>query len=253
LNFATTGDAVRTTGRNPKLAESLARDIAERVLSRGLAPGTRLPSERALLEQLDVSRGTLREAFRILEMHGLIRVRPGTAGGAVVATMDASDFNRVSSLHFKASGATWRHIWQARLAIEPVLARLAAEQLSEESRRPLERLLEDAAGIEITNDADYIRIGSRFHRVIATSCGNPAMDLFSRSLGEMTAYLASNAVFPPESRTAVHRDHQVIVKAILAGKVGRVETLMRTHMEEMRDAAALRFPAALDATVPLIV
>src|SRR6266852_3208216 len=62
---------VRASARSPKLAESLARDLAENIFSRGLEPGARLPSERVLLEQLQVSRGTLREALRILEVHGL--------------------------------------------------------------------------------------------------------------------------------------------------------------------------------------
>jgi len=244
---------VRASARSPKLAESLARDLAENIFSRGLEPGARLPSERVLLEQLQVSRGTLREALRILEVHGLIRVRPGSSGGAVITSMDARDFNRVSSLHFKAHHATVRDIWQARLAIEPMLARLAAEQLTDSARGELEELLRYASRIEITNDDDYIRIGSLFHRVVANACGNPVLDLFSRSLGEMTAYMAAGAVFPAEARSSVHNDHQIIVKTILQGNVKRAETLMRTHMMEMRDSAVARFPAALDDTVPIVI
>jgi GntR family transcriptional regulator, transcriptional repressor for pyruvate dehydrogenase complex len=243
---------VRPSARSPKLAESIARDIAENIFSRGLEPGARLPPERALLEQLQVSRGTLREALRLLEAQGLIRVRPGAAGGAVVSAMDARDFNRMSSLHFKAHHATARNIWQARLAIEPMLARLAAQQLTDSARDALQELLRDARRTEITNDADYIRIGSLFHRVIANACGNPVLALFSRSLGEMTAYMATNAVFPPEARSSVHHDHQVIVETILQGNAKRAETLMSAHMAEMRDSAAARFPASLDASLPIV-
>jgi DNA-binding FadR family transcriptional regulator len=241
------------TTRNPKLAESLARDLAETIFNRGLVPGSRLPSERALLEQLKVSRGTLREALRLLEAHGLIRVRPGSSGGAVVAPMDARDFNRISSLHFKAHKVTHRHIWEARLDIEPVLARLAAENLTDESRAALSELLSRASSTEPSDDRQYLDFGSEFHRIISHSCGNPVLDLFSRSLGEMTATIAARAVFPMEARAAVHHDHQLIAKAVLGGKAKRAETLMRAHMIEMRDSAAARFPAGLDAGVPIII
>jgi DNA-binding FadR family transcriptional regulator len=244
---------LQSPARNPKLAESLARDLAETIFSRGLQPGARLPSERALLDQLKVSRGTLREALRLLEAHGLIRVRPGSSGGAIVAPMDASDFNRISSLHFRAHHVTQRHIWQARLDIEPVLARLAAENLTEESRTALTTLLDRASSTQPSDDIQYLNFGSEFHRLIASSCGNPVLDLYSRSLGEMTATIAARAVFPMEARAAVHDDHQAIAKAILGGKVKQAETLMRAHMIQMRDSAAARFPAGLDSSVPIII
>jgi GntR family transcriptional regulator, transcriptional repressor for pyruvate dehydrogenase complex len=243
----------RAGARSPKLAESLARDIAERIFADGLQPGERLPSERALLEELEVSRGTLREALRMLEAHGLIRVRPGSAGGAVITSMDARDFNRVSSLHFKAHQATSRDIWQARVTIEPLLARLAAEQLGDEARTRLTALVEYAGGIEITNDQDYLQVGSLVHREIAAACGNPVLDLFARSLGEMTAYMASGAVFPAALRGSAHREHKAILKAILAGNAKRAESLMLTHMHAMRDSAAERFAASLDTPLPIVI
>jgi DNA-binding FadR family transcriptional regulator len=243
----------RATPRNVKLAEQVARDIADGVFSRNLGPGARLPSERVMLDRFGVSRGTLREALRILEMQGLIVVRAGPGGGPVVASMTPEDFNRVASLHYRSAGATVRELWKARVDIEPVLARLAAEQLTPEATQELTDLLERSRHTTIDNDAEYISSGSTFHRVIAYASGNPILDLIARSLGEMTAYLESGALFPPEAREKVHKDHQAIAKAILAGNAKRAERLMREHMGEMLASHSQRYPGSLDNVLPYVI
>jgi DNA-binding FadR family transcriptional regulator len=77
--------------------------------------------------------------------------------------------------------------------------------------------------------------------------------LFSRSLGEMTANIAARAVFPLDARKSVYRDHQRIAKAILGQRPKQAETLMRGHMIEMRDSAAARSAAGLEALVPILI
>lgn len=243
----------RAAPRNVKLAEQVARDIAEGIFTRNLVAGARLPSERLMLDRFGVSRGTLREALRILEMQGLIVVRAGPGGGPVVVSMTPEDFNRVASLHYKSAAASVRDLWKARMDIEPVLARRAAEELTPETTKTLTDLLERSRHTTVDNDGDFIRVGSTFHRVIAYTSGNPILDLMARSLGEMTAYLESAAVFPPESRDNVHRDHQAIVKAILAGNAKRAERLMRDHMAEMLASHAQRFPGSLDSLLPYVI
>src|SRR6202020_1199423 len=68
----------------PKASDVLAREIRERILSGELVEGTALPAERELVKQTQMSRATVREALRILEVQNLIRVRAGRAGGAFV-------------------------------------------------------------------------------------------------------------------------------------------------------------------------
>src|SRR6201998_1992076 len=68
----------------PKAADVLARELRERILSGELAEGVALPAERELVKQTQMSRATVREALRILEVQNLVRVRAGRAGGAFV-------------------------------------------------------------------------------------------------------------------------------------------------------------------------
>jgi GntR family transcriptional repressor for pyruvate dehydrogenase complex len=68
----------------PKASDVLARELRERILSGELAEGMALPAERELVKQTQMSRATVREALRILEVQSLVRVRAGRAGGAFV-------------------------------------------------------------------------------------------------------------------------------------------------------------------------
>lgn len=245
----------RLPPRAVKLAEQVARIIADEIFAERLEPGDRLPSESAMVESYAVSRGTLREALRLLEVQGLIVVKAGPRGGPVVAPMTAEDFNRVASLHYKCVRATVRDLWNARLEIEPVLARLASEQAAAGHTSEIQELLTLAEETVVQdNVAAYIRTGAHVHRVIASACGNPILGLQARSLGEMTRYLWETAsIFPPESQAKVHHDHIMILKSILSGNPRRSDRLMRLHMQDMLASHAARFPGSVDQLLPYVI
>ncbi|MFF0081775.1 FadR/GntR family transcriptional regulator [Streptomyces canus] len=72
-----------TTLAVPKASDVLAAEVRERILSGELPEGSALPPERQLVEQTGLSRATVREALRILEVEKLLRIRPGRGGGGV--------------------------------------------------------------------------------------------------------------------------------------------------------------------------
>src|SRR5260370_14272352 len=72
----------------PKASDVLADDLRERILLGEFPEGTALPTERDLVAQTQMSRATVREALRILEVQGLIRIKTGRAGGAFVQKPD---------------------------------------------------------------------------------------------------------------------------------------------------------------------
>jgi GntR family transcriptional repressor for pyruvate dehydrogenase complex len=239
--------------RAAKLAETIAKQIVDDIFEQGLQPGAKLPAEREMLERFGISRGTLREALRILEVHGLLVIRSGPRGGPTVAHMTATDFNKACSLHFKAAGITVQQLWEARLGLEPTLARLATVNLDDRSRAELTDLLTSARQASIHELGQYIRLGSAVHRAIATASGNPVLSLFSRSLGEMTAAMESRNVFPPSEHGRVNADHIEILQAILAGHAKRAETLVTAHMTDMRDTHMQRYPGLADNVLPYLI
>jgi GntR family transcriptional regulator, transcriptional repressor for pyruvate dehydrogenase complex len=241
------------SSRTSKLAETVAKQIVDDIFADGLQPGAKLPGEREMLERFGISRGTLREALRILEAHGLLIIRSGPRGGPIVAQMTARDFNKACSLHFKAAGITIQQLWEARLGLEPTLARLATENLDDASRAELTSLLKSAQNNSVDELATYIKLGSAVHRAIAAASGNPILGLFAQSLGEMTANMESRSVFPPSEHERVNADHIAILQAILAGRVKRAESLVTVHMTDMRDTHMQRYPGLSDNVLPYLI
>src|SRR5437764_3910532 len=112
--------------RRLKTSESVARDIARDIMEAGLTTGDALPPEAAMLQQYGVSRESLREALRLLEVQGLISIRRGPGGGPIVGAIDPANPGRASTLFFYMPGATYREQLEARIIGEGVLAEMAA-------------------------------------------------------------------------------------------------------------------------------
>jgi DNA-binding FadR family transcriptional regulator len=224
---------VFVSGRTEKKAETLARQILDDVLDSGLEAGAVLPPEAAMLAQYRVGRTTLREAQRILEVHGLLDIRSGPGGGPVVTAATGRDFGRMSSLYYRAAGVRLHHLMEARNVMEPVAARLAAEHQTEEGTAQIRQLVADLERKPDTADNRAFLVASReFHDVVTGVSGNPILDLFSQGLVSMFTDRMVGFVYPPNQRDEVNRQHIAIGKAILRGNGALAERLMREHMEE---------------------
>jgi GntR family transcriptional repressor for pyruvate dehydrogenase complex len=231
----------RPRRRMDKISSVIARDIVADL--RGKPPLTALPPEAAMLEKYRVGRASLREALRILEVHGIITIRPGPGGGPTVAPLDTVYFARMSTLYLHLLDATYREILEARIIIEPVMVRLAAQREDREALGELERFL---ALAEPADESQYLQQSGGFHGLISGLSGNRVLDLQGRSLKDMYADRIEGMVFPPEAREGILADHRRIAQAIIAGDTSRAEQLMRAHMEEYLFYSAERNPGVLD-------
>jgi GntR family transcriptional repressor for pyruvate dehydrogenase complex len=220
-------------GRTEKKAETLARQILDDVLASGLAPGSVLPGEAAMLAQYRVGRTTLREAQRILEVHGLLDIRSGSGGGPVVAVASSRDFARMSSLFYRAAGVRLRHLLDARQIIEPMAARLAA---AHQDPAGIERLRELVADLEekpdVNDNRRFLGASRDFHDVVNALSGNPIIDLFTSGLVDMFTDRMAGFIYPVDQRQEAARQHLAIGRAILRGNGAAAERLMREHMTD---------------------
>ena len=128
----------RPLRRTLKRSEQVARDILRLTRVRGIAPGSSLPTEASMIAQYGTSRGTLREALRILEVYGLITIKPGRTGGPRLAEVDASDFGRSATFYYASSGATLRDLADSRLIVEKELRKGKFGNLDRRSLDPQE-------------------------------------------------------------------------------------------------------------------
>lgn len=243
-----TPDPVRSGGfpqrRTEKISESVARELVHDM--RGMPSGTKLPPEAVMLEKYRVGRASLREALRLLEVQGLIVIRPGPGGGPVVASVDSRHFARMASLYFHLSTATYRDLMEARLVMEPVMARLAAERQDPKDLAELEQFIGRKAG---SDPHQYLQRATDFHGLLSGMSGNPVLDLMGRSLKDLYTDRLEGLVFPPETRERVEHEHAAIARAIVNGNAARAEKLMREHMLEFVEFAGERNPGVFTEIV----
>jgi DNA-binding FadR family transcriptional regulator len=215
--------------RADKLSEKLARTILSDIVRGQLAAGTMLPSEAEMMSSYSIGRNSLREALRILEIHGLIRIKPGPRGGPVVASVTTSDLARTASLFFNAMGATFGDLFRARLVIEPIMVRLAALNISEESAEALTSALErhDRAG---PAPDSWMPQSADFHVIVNGLSGNPILDLVFSALIDIYVDRTPSS-YPSKDSEGVRRAHHRIAKAIIAGDADLAESRMRRHIE----------------------
>ena len=244
-----TGAAPQPRLRGSKLPYRVASAIVEEVVDRDLAVGDALPSEPELAEQFGISRASIREALRVLETFGVVRIKPGKNGGNAVGALDADALARSLALFFRMARVTYRDLMDARLVIEPYMARRAAErddeQLLAELRAALEREAASTAG---TRDGDEAALA--FHRLLCGASGNPAMDSLGRAVHALYGdRLAADLLYEPGVWATVRQVHQEIGQAILAGNGGRAQELTAAHMQDFHALQQQRTPLLLDDRV----
>lgn len=243
------GNRRRALRRGEKLYETVAREIVRRIREEELPPGTLLPSESQMLADFGVGRASLREALRVLEVGGLITIKPGPGGGPVVAGVEAREFGRMASLYFQVGRMTFSELMEARLVMEPVMARLAAERRDPRLVAELDRAVDDMQKVQLSNDTEYLSTSADFHETVAGMSGNRILDLFGSALLELFYDRVSGMLFPVSRRSGIRDAHAAIAEAIRDGDADRAETLMREHMVEYVEYAKRRYPALLDEIV----
>ncbi|RBY83701.1 FadR family transcriptional regulator [Geodermatophilus sp. TF02-6] len=239
------GSAPRPIKRGAKVAEALAQEIVHEIVSRKLPPGTLLSSEAQMLEDYGVGRGSLREALRILEVHGLITMKPGRNGGPMVIEVGTRDYGRMSSLFFHLGGVTFQQLVDARLVLEPIMARRAAERRGQE----LVGHVADPATTPVEDDNAYFDATKDFHKTVASMSGNPILNLFCVSLEEIFRDQVSGLLSPDEERRHVLEVHAAIADAIAEGEAERAERLMREHMQEYADWVHQQHPRLVEEVI----
>ncbi|MDT7706712.1 MAG: hypothetical protein QOG20_2319 [Pseudonocardiales bacterium] len=226
--------------RVPKAAELIADHLRRQIVRGELAEGDALPPEATLLEQFDVSRPTLREAFRVLESESLIVVRRGAHGGARVQVPDPDVAARHAGLILEYRGTKLVDLYEARIVIEPPCVALLAELRSEEDLKVLRAALAEHDAEEDTMQS--IRTHVAFHSLLVQLTGNQTLQLIMGML-EHIIELANlsrvestvgTPVFDRASRKGLSAHHRV-VDLVEARDATEAERLWRKHLSEARD------------------
>lgn len=170
--------------RVPKTAELVARQIRNAIIRGELQDGSTLPAEAHLIAEFEVSRPTIREAIRILESEGLLRVARGARGGATIASPDYDMVARAAGITLQAKGVTIGDLYELRTIIEPPAARLVAERNSGEGVRVLREHLE----VEYALLQDRLAVSraiAQFHRLMIVLSGNHSLAMIANAFQDL--------------------------------------------------------------------
>lgn len=225
-----TGDAVY---RPLKTAEAFARDLVRDIVNRGLRTGDKLPSEAAMLEEFGLSRESLREGLRLLEVQGLITIRRGPGGGPIVGHLDPASLGRTSTLYYHLAGGTYAELMEAWILTEVILAERAARNPDREAVRTA---MEPYLAIPEEHEdelTDFVLAHTHFHGVLASLAENRVLEVMLQTIGQIVTHHVLGHADPRHDRETIEADHVAVAKAVAAGAPQKAAKAMEKHISTM--------------------
>ena len=175
-NNATKNKTGFRAARQNRIFQDIVEQIQEAILGGTFKPGDVLPPERELKEMFQTSRGTLREALRVLEHKGLIEIRLGVNGGAYVKGTVSDPLVESLGLMLRSRQISLEDLNEFREDVEGFVTARAAERADESDIRELTDLLSQARGyMEKGPDyrQEFLEIDKKFHKQMARISRNP--------------------------------------------------------------------------------
>jgi GntR family transcriptional repressor for pyruvate dehydrogenase complex len=224
-----------------RIFQHVVDEIQSAILDGRIKAGDQLPSEMKLKEMFEISRGSIREALRVLEQKGLIDIKTGVAGGAVVRAPDHNQVTESLNLLVKSQQVSLNHLLEFRLEIEGTVAALAARRAKKSEIEPLKDLLRqarDLLGSAEANGDRLLEIDTKLHVGISQISGNPIFTAVLRMVHENL--LNTYDWLALKSRYALNsnfKDMEIMIQAIENGDDDRARTMAQEHVRKCHQYA----------------
>jgi DNA-binding FadR family transcriptional regulator len=234
-----------------RVAASVANHLRDRILTGELQDGDLLPKEDVLRATYPVSKPSLREAMRILETEGLISIRRGNMGGAVVHRPSASNVAYTLALVLRSQGTGTVAVAKALQECEPACAALCAERKDRKRAvLPKLRALQKEAVTNVSDLVQATNTSRRFHEAIVELCGNEPLKvivgalevLWSSHETDWANHIRDPGLVPVEERQHALDIHAELIDLIAAGDSVRVRELNAEHLQFVQ-----RYPSEVAA------
>jgi len=215
------------------LSERIAHEIMNMIRSKQYKPGDKLPPERELAEQLNVSRPSIREALRALAIVNIVETRHGA--GTYVTSLNTNLLIEHLDFIFALDQSTFLNLIEARQVIEVGLAGWAAERITDDEIRDLWAFFEQThvqpidPSSEAFADADY-----QLHSKIATIARNPIMKRFLEAVRGLGQASRQTRQITQEIVRQTVIEHHAIITAIGSRNRLTAENAMFNHLEHVR-------------------
>lgn len=203
-----------------------------RNVARSLKVGEQMPTEFQIVEEFSVSRQTAREVIATLKAEGYVEIKHGR--GVFVTDKSESDRARFQDW-FRSNEFEIGELLEMRAAIEPFVAELAAQRISDAELALLRESVEGFEEILLADDVDAkVAADETFHSIIMRGSGNSGLRVFYETfIPSLRAYRA-RVFSPPADPLLALPHHQAIYEAIAAHDPARAGRQMRDHIEHSR-------------------
>ena len=214
-----------------RLYESVIEQIMILIKNEELKPGDQLPPERELAEKLSISRGSLREAFRVLESRGLIKSKPG--GGRFIRELKKDSSIHAENIILSLEKSSILELLEAREIFEVKIVKLAAQRATIEDINLIEEVLKKMRKEELKDDKKA-ESDTEFHLAIASASRNFVfvniiklhLDLLKETRGKTWKI--------PGRREKQFQEHQAILEAIIERDSKKAGKAMLKHLRTVR-------------------
>jgi DNA-binding FadR family transcriptional regulator len=220
--------------------ESLAEALAEQILTGTIQSGELLPNERELGEMSGLSRGSVREALRVLEAQGLVSTKLGRSGGRVASPASGQTFQRSLDFFIRGQRISLAQMMETVEVLEPNLAELAARNRQDDDIAQL-RAASDKLR-KTTTPARFVNANVHWHTAMAKASHNPLLIAIHDSFGPELLNPRISGFISDEVRTSVIRSVERIEMAIIASEAEaarrRMARLVQAYRASVEDAAS---------------
>ncbi len=220
------------------LSEKIANRLLTLIKEKRLRPGDRLPPERDLALMMKVSRPSLREALRALQMMNIIENRQGS--GNYIASLEPEQLVEHLDIVFALDDSTYRDLFQARRILETGIAEMAALHITGEDLARMDESINDAAAA--INDAGaFLEADMELHNLILKAAGNRILPVFMKSINKISVLSRRRTGEDINVRRQTLRDHRAIVAALREKSPDKARQAMLEHLahveKKMKDLA----------------
>ncbi len=222
-----------------KSYEHVVDEIQTAICEGRLKAGDRLPSEMKLKEMFDTSRGSIREALRVLEQKGLVAVSTGVKGGAVVQKATSKPMADNVAILIRQRKISLAHLAEFRKIMEGHIAAQAAMAAGRQDIEQLQDILDEARAHIKTRPSgweQFHKMDARFHIILAKIAGNPLIEANLAAVHDnIRTYFHHYLPWSLDLLKENYQDLCEIVKAIRAKDCKKAESIARNHVTRFNE------------------
>lgn len=212
------------------VVEQVMYNLQELIKERNYKPGDKMPTEKEACEMFHVGRSTVREAYRMLQIMGILESRQGS--GSIVAHSSSQSQQENVREWFKENGTKISDYMEIRLALEPMAASLAIQRASNDEISHIEEIHD--LFCQAVKEKDILKMSeydAAFHMSISEACHNQLLIKMEKMISDCIADYRKRSFSVPENVTHAIPPHEMILEALYKRDVPSGEAAVKRHLK----------------------